>query len=186
MSSSPIDLPLLGRKGHAENGAPSWTCRHMGRGYLKERAQHVRRSGKKRDSPRCGSEKAQSRRCKRDPSKLFGAEQEEASVGAGGTAHRNGALPLLPAKNLALPGRAGGIRWRALAVPYAVLLLVRHVPFWPKLRGARLLPVAARAMRARPPPTSIQGVPVPWGVSQNDLEAVEDILSATSLGSRYA
>lgn len=38
-------------------------------------------------------------------------------------------------------------------------------------------------MRARPPPTTIQGVPVPWGVSQNDLEAVEDILSATSLAS---
>ncbi|XP_075749845.1 uncharacterized protein LOC119172904 isoform X1 [Rhipicephalus microplus] len=38
-------------------------------------------------------------------------------------------------------------------------------------------------MRARPLPTSIQGVPVPWGVSQNDLEAVEDILSATSLAS---
>ncbi|KAH6931243.1 hypothetical protein HPB50_023019 [Hyalomma asiaticum] len=48
-------------------------------------------------------------------------------------------------------------------------------------RGAP--PRRSSAMRARPPPTTIQGVPVPWGVSQNDLEAVEDILSATSLGS---
>lgn len=34
----------------------------------------------------------------------------------------------------------------------------------------------------RPAPASPFPWQVPWGVSQNDLEAVEDILSATSLG----